>query len=75
MAGTYITNELGDVYQVDIDGVRSPVDPNGWGWVKEGGVHEHADMRRSIDTLRAMPGFVVEELPDVGTCPDRSVVA
>jgi Meiotically up-regulated gene 113 len=52
MAGTYITNELGDVYQVDIDGVRSPVDPSSWGWVKEGGVHDHADMRRSIDSLR-----------------------
>jgi hypothetical protein len=65
MSRTYITNELGDVYQVDEDGTRSPVDPTQWGWVKEGGVHDHADMRRSIDSLRALPGFVVEERPDV----------
>jgi hypothetical protein len=69
MAETYITNELGDVYQVDMDGVRSPVDPSGWGWMKEGGVHDHADLRRSIDSLRAMPGFVVEELPAVRYVP------
>ncbi len=67
MAGTYITNELGDIYQVDIDGVRSPVDPSSW--VKEGGAQDHADSRRSIDSLRAMPGFVVEELPDVRCVP------
>jgi len=30
-----------------------------------GGVHDHADVRRSIDILRALPGFVVEERPDV----------
>jgi hypothetical protein len=69
MTRIYITNDLGDIFQVDEDGVKSPVDPSQWGWVKEGGAHDHADMRRSIDTLRALPGFVIEERPDVRYLP------
>lgn len=49
--------------------LRSPVDPSQWGWGKEGGVHDHADMRRSIDSHRALPGFVVEERPNVRYVP------
>ncbi|MFT3851958.1 MAG: GIY-YIG nuclease family protein [Ilumatobacteraceae bacterium] len=69
MADTYITNELGDIYEIDIDGLRAPVDPAVWGWAREGGAHDHADIRRSIDTLRALPGFIVDEQPDQRLVP------
>lgn len=58
---TYLTNELGDVIQVEEDGVRKPVDPDQWGWINTGGKHDRAEWRRSIDSLRALPGFEVEE--------------
>jgi hypothetical protein len=58
---TYITNELGDIHQVDEGGAVTPVDPSDWGWVTPGGRKDHAEMRRSIDALRALPGFDVEE--------------
>jgi hypothetical protein len=60
VARTYITNELGDIHQVDEDGVVKPVDPSVWGWVNPGGKLDHAEMRRSIDALRALPGFQVD---------------
>jgi hypothetical protein len=61
LAPTYITNDLGDIHEVEEDGVRRPVDPSDWGWLKPGGKLDRAEMRRSIDALRALPGMTVEE--------------
>ena len=58
---TFLTNELGDVYAVEEDGVQRPIDPDSWGWINAGGKHDHPEWRRSIDSLKALPGFSVEE--------------
>ena len=56
----YITNELGDVVQVDVGGVIEPFDPGSWGWMNPGGKKDPAEERRSVDSLRGLPGFTVE---------------
>jgi hypothetical protein len=38
---TFLTNELGDVYAVEEDGVQRPIDPDSWGWINAGGKHDH----------------------------------
>lgn len=69
----YITNELGDIAQVEEDGVRRPMDPSDWGWVRAGGRKARVEARWPIDTLRAMPGFTVEKHPRTPFVPGPKV--
>jgi hypothetical protein len=61
MTTVYLTNELGDVDKVDEDGVIESFDPSVWGWQTHGGRHDFAEYRRSIDSLRGVTGFDIEE--------------
>lgn len=63
MTVQYQVNVLGDVFQtIDDAGNRRAVDPSAWGWLKSGGRNDPAELRRSVESLRNLPGFEVEKL-------------
>jgi hypothetical protein len=57
----YLTNELGDIDRVDEGGVIKPFNPSVWQWQTQGGRHDLAEFRRSIESLDGLPGFEVEK--------------
>lgn len=71
------TDSSGDVFEQLIDGQWQPFNPERFGWATP----RHrlgADLRRSVDQLSALPGFVVTESPGdqlvPGPRPSRSIL-
>jgi hypothetical protein len=62
MSEQYLTNEVGDIYAIAVDGEHKSFDPGGFGWSARGG-KTTPDLRRSIEEIQVLPGFLVEELP------------
>jgi hypothetical protein len=64
----YKVNAMGDVYAT-LDG--TPVDPDDWGWVNQAGRNDHAELRRSLESVVELPGFTVDEtaIPRVAPGP------
>jgi hypothetical protein len=59
----YLTDAMGDVFALLVDGQELPVDPDSWGWSST----TRPDGRRSVEELQGLPGFTitVEPRPDL----------